>query len=72
MQSTSQIVLIMARFRQPKSADEEKQLLNNKIPASTLYSTKWSIKIFEEWQSSRDNSEPQKESWAHGREKLGK
>ena len=40
-------------FRKPKSAEEEKKLLENAVPKSTRYVNKWSMKIFSEWQATR-------------------
>ena len=43
------------RFRRPKNADEEAAWLQETIPQNTRNSTKWSVKIFEEWQNARSN-----------------
>ena len=40
-------------FRKPKSAKEEKKLLENAMPKSTRGVNKWSMKIFSEWQGTR-------------------
>jgi hypothetical protein len=40
-------------FRKPKSAEEEKKLLENAVPKSTRGVNKWSMKIFSEWQGTR-------------------
>ena len=42
-------------FRKPKSAEEEKKLLENAVPQSTRSVNKWSMKIFSEWQAARLN-----------------
>ena len=42
-------------FRKPKSAEEEKKLLENAVPRSTRSVNKWSMKIFSEWQAARLN-----------------
>ena len=41
-------------FRKPKNAEEERNL----IPKSTRAVTKWSVKIFLEWQNGRKNKNP--------------
>ena len=41
------------RFRQPKSVVDEKKSVDNAVPKSTAYKTKWSCKVFEEWQQNR-------------------
>ena len=41
-------------FRKPKSAEEEKNLIENAIPLSTRAVTKWSVKFFLEWQNGRN------------------
>ena len=41
-----------SRFRRPKTADEEAAWLRETTPQNTRNSTKWSLKIFEEWQGS--------------------
>ena len=37
----------------PKTGEEESNLLQEGIPKSTAYKTKWTIKIFHEWQINR-------------------
>ena len=44
-----------SRFRRPKNADEEAAWLRETTPQNTRNSTKWSLKIFEEWQGARSN-----------------
>ena len=44
-----------SRFRRPKNADEEAGWLVGTSPQNTRNSTKWSVKIFKEWQSARSN-----------------
>ena len=36
------------RFRQPENVQDEKRSVDNAIPKSTAYKTKWSCKVFEE------------------------
>jgi len=48
-------------FRPPKSSEEEKNTLQESIPKSTRSSTKWSFKVFSEWQIGRANKDPSKE-----------
>ena len=44
-----------ARFRAPKSEDEERLLLSKVVPKNTTYNTKWCLKVFTEWQQRRQN-----------------
>ena len=46
------------RFRKPLTEDEEHRLLGSTIPKNTQNSTKWAVKIFEEWQRSRQEKKP--------------
>ena len=40
-----------ARFREPKTVYEERELIVEKaIPSSTKYKNKWAVTIFGEWQ----------------------
>ena len=46
-------------FRKPKSAEEERNLIENAIPKSTRAVTKWSVKIFFlECQKDKKNKNP--------------
>ena len=45
-------------FRKPKSTEEDRNLIENAIPNSTRAVTKWSVKIFLEWQNGRKNKNP--------------
>ena len=40
-------------FRQPKNVQDEKKSVDNAVPKSTAYKTKWSCKVFEEWKQNR-------------------
>ena len=42
-------------FREPKSAVEEREILENTVPRSTRSVNKWAMKIFGEWQAGRTN-----------------
>ena len=44
-----------ARFRSPKSEEEETSLLSEATPIATQYNTKWNRKVFEEWQKRPQN-----------------
>jgi hypothetical protein len=44
-------------FRKPKGVEDEKVLLESTIPKSTRDSTKWTSKIFHEWQMGRRNQD---------------
>ena len=48
----------MRRFRPPKTEEEERFLLDSTVPKNTQHNTKWAIKVFEEWQSSRRDKAP--------------
>ena len=45
-------------FRKPKNAEEERNLIENAIPKSIRAVTKWSVKVFIEWQNGRENKNP--------------
>ena len=49
------------KFRELKTADEEKELLEKSVPNSTRYVTKWSFNIFAQWQNARLNKQALKE-----------
>ena len=49
-------------FPKPKSADEERNLIENAILKSTLAVIKWSAKICLEWQNFTKNKNPAIES----------
>ena len=53
-----------SRFRRPKSADEEAAWFRETTPQNTRNSTKWSLKIFDEWQGARSNKVAANESLA--------
>ena len=46
------------RFRPPKTEEEERLLLDSTVPKNTQHNTKWTVKVFEEWQSSRRDKAP--------------
>lgn len=48
-------------FRKPKTYTEEKKAIEDSTPKSTRYATKWSFKIFVEWQNQRNNKDPANE-----------
>ena len=51
-----------SRFRRLKNADEEAAWLRETTPQNARNSTKWSLKIFEEWQGARSNKVAANES----------
>ena len=51
-----------SRFRRPKNADEDAAWLRETTPQNTRNSTKWSLKIFKEWQGARSNEVAANES----------
>ena len=53
-----------ARFRPPKTEEEEISLLSETIPKNTKYNTKWGVNVFTAWQNTRMNKKAQLEtSW---------
>ena len=42
-----------ARFREPKTVYEDRELVEKATPSSTKYKNKWAVTIFGEWQISR-------------------
>ena len=42
-----------ARFREPKTVYEEREIVEKAIPSSTKYKNKWAVTVFGEWQISR-------------------
>ena len=46
------------RFRSPKTAEDESNLLKESIPKSTVYKNKWAVKLFREWKASRKVQRP--------------
>lgn len=63
-QFTCEIVFEMAgnnsslRFRNPKTQEENAEVLADATPKSTQYKTKWAIEIFRSWQLSRERKYP--------------
>ena len=51
----------MQRFRKGQTAKEQEKTLEDAVPQSTKYSTKWAHKIFTDWQIQRLNKDPMKE-----------
>ena len=46
------------RFRVPKTASQERGLVNDAVPASTKYKNNWAVNIFAEWQRLREVKVP--------------
>ena len=42
-----------ARFREPKTVYEDRELVEKATPSSTKYNNKWTVTIFGQWQISR-------------------
>ena len=42
-----------ARFREPKTVYDDRELVEKATPSSTKYKNKWAVTIFGEWQISR-------------------
>ena len=51
-----------ARFRQPKTEEEEISLLSETVPKNTKYNTKWAVNVFTAWQNTRMNKKAQLET----------
>ena len=60
------------KFRELKTADEEKTLLEKSVPKSTGYVPKWSFNIFAQWQNARLNKHEANEEAGFdvGRDKI--
>ena len=41
------------QLRQPKSVEDYKKSVDNAVPESTAYKTKWACTLFEEWKQNR-------------------
>lgn len=41
-------------FGLPNSSSQENDLVNNAIPVSTKYKSKWAVNVFAEWQKLRE------------------
>ena len=48
----------MEEDRGVQTEEEERLLLNSTVPKNTQHNTKWAVKVFEEWQSSRRDKAP--------------
>ena len=46
------------RFRKAITAEQESSLLRSTVPRNTENNTKWAVKIFEDWQSQREEKSP--------------
>ena len=51
-----------ARFRPPKTEEEEISLLSGTVPKNTKYNTKWAVNIFTAWQNTRMKKKAQLET----------
>ena len=49
-------------LRPPKTEEEERLILDSTVPKLTQHNTKWAVKVFEEWQSSRRDKEPRQQA----------
>ena len=43
------------RFRDPQSVQRSIENVRNAIPQTTRYKNRWGVRIFEDWQSGREN-----------------
>ena len=54
------------KFKESKTGDEEKELLEKSVPNSARYAKKWSLNIFAQWRNARPNKEAvNEEVWFH-------
>ena len=51
-----------ARFRPPKTEEEEISLPSETVPKNTKYNTKWAVNVFTAWQNTRVNKKAQLET----------
>ena len=51
-----------ARFRPPKTEEEEISLQSETVPKNTKYKTKWAMNVFTAWQNTRMNKKAQLET----------
>ena len=51
-----------ARFRPPKTEEEEISLLSETVPKNTKYNIKWAVNVFTAWQNTRMNKKAQLET----------
>ena len=51
-----------ARFRPPKTEEEEISLLSETVPKNTQENTKWAVNVFTAWQNMRMNRKAQLET----------
>ena len=54
-----------ARFRPPKTEEEEISSLSETVPKNTTYNTKWAVNVFTAWQNTRMNKKAQMETVGH-------
>ena len=59
------VSMATARFRRPKTEEEEISLLSETVPKNTTYNTKWAVNVFTAWQSTRMNKKAQLETAGH-------
>ena len=50
--------MVLSRFRQAKTAEEEVNLVQNAVSKFTHYKNQWAYEIFEEWQRQRQVKVP--------------
>ena len=56
------VSMATARFRPPKTEEEEISLLSETVPKNTTYNTKWAVNVFTAWQNTRMNKKAQLET----------
>ena len=49
------VSMATARFRPPKTEEEEISSLSETVPKNTTYNTKWAVNVFTAWQNTRMN-----------------
>ena len=48
---------VSSRYRAPKSLESEQKLADDSVPKNTQNSTKWALKVFQDWQKARANKD---------------
>jgi len=51
------VSMATARFRPPKTEEEEISLLSETVPKYTTYNTKWAVNVFTAWRKLYENEQ---------------
>ena len=57
---------VSSRYRAPKSLENEQKLTDDSVPKNTQNSTKWALKVFQDWQKARANKDSSNEVCGFG------